>query len=203
MKTKTILILALAACFAFAGCSEDNGDSFKPAETVPASQTTTTSETTSASESSESQTETTTETTTESTTTTTEPTTTTEAETTTKKKTTTTTAKMANSLKAPETAFANGSIIISGEAYPDEGKVVIILQNNSNNEVSPHMDQKIITTDNKTVTLSGSVGNNQPADPGTHSESVYSVDSQYLKPGFKFSGQLRGASADNYVIVFK
>ena len=197
MKTKTILILALAACFAFAGCSEDNGDSFKPAETVPASQTTTTSETTSASESSESQTETTTETTTESTTTTTE------AETTTKKKTTTTTAKMANSLKAPETAFANGSIIISGEAYPDEGKVVIILQNNSNNEVSPHMDQKIITTDNKTVTLSGSVGNNQPADPGTHSESVYSVDSQYLKPGFKFSGELRGASADNYVIVFK
>lgn len=197
MKTKTILILALAACFAFAGCSEDTGDSFKPAQTVPASQTDTTSSAT------ESQTETTTETTTESTTTTTEPTTTTEAETTTKKKTTTTTAKMANSLKAPETAFANGSIIISGEAYPDEGKVVIILQNNSNNEVSPHMDQKIITTDNKTVTLSGSVGNNQPADPGTHSESVYSVDSQYLKPGFKFSGQLRGASADNYVIVFK
>lgn len=198
MKTKTILILALATCFAFAGCSEDTGDSFKPAQTVPASQTDITSSAT------ESQTETTTETTTESNTTTTEPTTTmTEAE-------TTTTKQAAKSLTAPEKAFANGKISLSATADPETGMVIVTLKNNSKKEAKLFGNPSIVTTDGKSVQMDPydnmqATAATVPA--GSSADMTFSIDTQYITPGFKLSGELWGMDLlgvnKSYTIVFQ
>ncbi len=198
MKTKTILILALAACFAFAGCSEDTGDSFKPAQTVPASQTDTTSSAT------ESQTETTTETTTESNTTTTEPTTTmTEAE-------TTTTKQAAKSLTAPEKAFANGKISLSATADPETGMVTVTLKNNSKKEAKLFRNPSVVTADGKSVQMDSYDNMHASAatvPAGASTDMTFSIDTQYIKPGFKLSGELWGMDLlgvnTSYSIVFQ
>ncbi len=204
MKTKTILILALAACFAFAGCSEDNGDSFKPAETVPASQTTMTSDTTNASESSESQTETTTETTTESTTTTTEPTTTTEAE-------TTTTKPAANKLTASAT-IAGGKVIVEAVADPNEGSITITLDNKSDTEINLSDTIRFLPPNAKTptftvmtTTLDGLTGSQEISQP-----IIYYVGDDVkkdFKPGCTLKGSIFGMGMNydycKFNLVFK
>lgn len=198
MKTKTILILALAACFAFAGCSEDTGDSFKPAQTVPASQTDTTSSAT------ESQTETTTETTTESNTTTTEPTTTmTETE-------TTTTKQAAKSLTAPEKAFANGKISLSATADPETGMVTVTLKNNSKKEAKLFRNPSVVTADGKSVQMDPYDNMHASAatvPAGASTDMTFSIDTQYITPGFKLSGELWGMDLlgvnTSYTIVFQ
>lgn len=199
MKTKTILILALAACFAFAGCSEDTGDSFKPAQTVPASQTDTTSSAT------ESQTETTTETTTESNTTTTEPTTTmTEAE-------TTTTKPAAKTLTASATT-AGGKVIVKAVADPNEGSITITLDNKSDTEIKLWEDITFLPANAKTATYrvktsfdEGRTGSNEISQP-----IIYYVGDDVkkdFKPGCTLKGSIFGMGMNydycKFNLVFK
>lgn len=203
MKTKTILILALAACFAFAGCSEDNGDSFKPAETVPASQTTMTLDTTNASESSESQTETTTETTTESTTTTTEPTTTTEAETTTKKKTTTTTQAATKTLQADTVKLYNGAVLISGTADVASGTITVVYDNNTNDTIRVYGVPSIIDIEKFNHDISNKNKWNIETAPHSKTKVEYSVDKELLQSGVQLKGDLQDYELVPFILVFK
>lgn len=204
MKTKTMLILALAACFAFAGCSEDTSDSFKPAQTVAASQADITSETTTTSATTESQTETTTETTTESTTTTTEPTTTTtEAE-------TTTTMPAAKTLTASATT-AGGKVIVKAVADPNEGSITITLDNKSDTEIKLWEDITFLPANAKTATYrvktsfdEGRTGSNEISQP-----IIFYVDDtvkEDFKPGCTVKGEIWGMGLErerNFILVFK
>ena len=204
MKTKTILILALAACFAFAGCSEDTSDSFKPAQTVAASQADITSETTTTSATTESQTETTTETTTESTTTTTEPTTTTtEAE-------TTTTKPAAKTLTASATT-AGGKVIVKAVADPNEGSITITLDNKSDTDIHLWQSIRFLPANSNTPTFTAKTTN---SDGLTGSQElsqpiIYYVDDtvkEDFKPGCTLKGEIWGLTLHDdckFNLVFK
>lgn len=190
-----------ALCAAFTGCSEeDQFKDFSPAETRSAPQTTTTT-----------QSQIVTEPTEESTTSTTTPTLETEpTETETKETTTTTTKSVAKTLTAPEKAFANGKISLSATADPETGMVTVTLKNNSKKEAKLFRNPSVVTADGKSVQMDpyDNIDASAATVPaGASTDMTFSIDTQYIKPGFKLSGELWGMDLlgvnTSYSIVFQ
>ena len=207
MKNKLLAILAIASCFAFSGCGDTDNDDFsdfKPAKTasstvkeavVSAEASVNRNESQETGSQPESDTETTATTTAQETTTTTEPTTTTEQSTTTTttEKTTTTLKLVAEKLIAAEKTYANGTITLSGTADPETGLVIVTLTNNFKSEAKLFGNPTIITVDNKSVDMDPYDNMHATASnvqPGTSADFTFTISTQYIKPGFKLSGEL-------------